>query len=83
MSKNFKKSIVFFLKKSEICERKKFQQKKSSSYLNIWNMHVNQSSPVKPNPEKKIWKNLLKYQIFQKVYEFGEKKIFTKKMILS
>ena len=36
------------------------KNKKNNLFLNIGNMQFDQSSPVQPNPEKKIWKNLKK-----------------------
>ena len=57
-SENLKKN--FFSKNPEIKKNIFFQQKKTSLFLNIRTTQFDQSSPVKPNPEKKIWKNLEK-----------------------
>ena len=63
-SKNFKR-VIFLLQKREILKEKKVQQKKDSLFLNIRNMRFDQSSPVQPDPEKKIWKIFLFFFFFK------------------
>ena len=71
-------------KNPKFLKEKKFQQKeeKSSLFLNIRNMRFDQSSPVQPNPEKKIEKNLENLEKiffsenlkFFKIFCFAEKR---------
>ena len=71
---NLKKIIFFSCKKSKNLKCFFFQQKKSSWCLNIRTMRFDQSSPVQPNPEEKIWKYIKKSFFFtlQKSENFKE-----------